>query len=160
MMHKTIFPAAAQLLKGRRVWVLAPAAALSVALAAAPLSAQDAPGGVSSVKAAAEGQQIFEEICAACHMADARGGAGAGTGVPALAGNAHLADRAFAARTVYHGRGGMPRFAGMLSNDQIAAVLTYVRGHFNAYTDQVTPADVDAVASATTPKPDCTTCGK
>ena len=128
-------------------------------LAGGPAShAQDAPGNPISAQPSAEGQQLYEQICQACHMADAKGGAGAGTGVPALAGNPHLADKTFAITSVHEGRGGMPRFAGMLTDAQIAAVLTYVRGHFNAYPDPVTEADVQKVASTPVSKSDCNTC--
>ncbi|MEW9623409.1 c-type cytochrome [Rhodanobacter geophilus] len=42
--------------------------------------------------AQASGQQIFEHICQACHMPDARGASGAGR-FPALAGDARLPRR-------------------------------------------------------------------
>ena len=39
----------------------------------------------------------------------------------------------------------MPGFGWALSDDQVAAVVNYVRSHFgNAYTDEVTAADVKA----------------
>jgi mono/diheme cytochrome c family protein len=57
--------------------------------------AQDAPGGTTSVQVSAEGRQVYEQICQACHMADAKGSApgGAGAKIPALAGNPRLADK-------------------------------------------------------------------
>jgi mono/diheme cytochrome c family protein len=46
---------------------------------------------------------------------------------------------------VENGHGGMPWFNGMLSDAQVAAVITYVRTHFgNTYKDPITPADVAA----------------
>ncbi|HWU03081.1 MAG TPA: cytochrome c [Novosphingobium sp.] len=138
--------------------MMAVAAGLGALTSAAPSRAQDAPGNKTSVEAAGEGKDLYEQICQACHMPDAKGGAGAGTGVPALAGNAKLADKGFAVTTVYNGRGGMPRFAGMLTDAQIAAVLTYVRGHFNTYPDPVTEADVKALAGGPIAKSDCNTC--
>ena len=135
---------------------LVAAAALLVAGAwPAGLAAQDNPGNKAAVEPANEGKELYEQICQACHMADAKGGAGSGTGVPALAGNAHLADKNFAIGRVWNGYGGMPRFGAMLSPAQIAAVLTYVRGHFNAYADVVTPADVTAATGGTPPKVAC-----
>ncbi len=135
---------------------LAGAAALLVASAwPGGLAAQDNPGNKTAVEPATEGQELYEQICQACHMADAKGGTGSGTGVPALAGNARLADKGFAISRVWSGYGGMPRFGAMLSPAQIAAVLTYVRGHFNAYPDPVTPADVTAAAGGAPPKVAC-----
>ena len=121
--------------------------------AAALLVAGTWPAGLAAQDNA--GKELYEQICQACHMPDARGGAGSGTGVPALAGNRHLADKSFAIGRVWNGYGGMPRFGAMLSPAQIAAVLTYVRGHFNAYPDAVTPADIAAVTSGSPPKVDC-----
>jgi mono/diheme cytochrome c family protein len=135
--------------------------AAMIALSANPaaLLAQDNPGNKTSVQAADEGKELYEQICQACHMADAKGGAGAGTGVPALAGNAKLADKNYAVNVVWNGRGGMPRFGGMLSEAQVGAVLTYVRGHFNAYPQTITEAEVASVAKGVAIKNDCGSCG-
>lgn len=125
--------------------LLIAALALSAAIA---VRAQDAPGGTTSVQISAEGRQVYEQICQSCHMADAKGGGGAGTGIPALAGNANLASKDSMIAPIVHGRGGMPWFTDMLSDEQIAAVATYVRGHFNDYQDPVTVADVARVKAA------------
>lgn len=138
------------------------AATLLVGIVAVPIAmavhAQDAPGGKSSVQVSAEGKQVYEQICQSCHMADAKGGAGAGTGVPALAGNAKLASKSYMLAPIVHGRGGMPWFTDILSDQQIAAVATYVRGHFNAYTDPVTLADVANAKSANAGAPSPSNC--
>src|SRR5688572_11803070 len=110
--------------------LLALAAAAGVA---ASVQAQDAPGGTTSVQVSTEGREVYEQICQSCHMADAKGGGGAGTGIPALAGNPRMASKDYIASVVYHGRGGMPWFNEMLTEQQIAAVSTYVRDHFNSY---------------------------
>lgn len=128
--------------------------ALAVPLACATLlvpptpaaRAQDSSGGVSAVEVSSEGRKIYEEVCQACHMADARGSGGAGAGVPALADNPRLADKAFAIEVLVNGRGGMPWFTDILSARQIAAVLTHVRGEFNGYPDPVTEEDVAQIA--------------
>ena len=109
--------------------------------------AQDSSGGVATMEVSAEGAKIYQEICQACHMADARGGGGAGAGIPALADNPRLADKAFAIGVVVNGRGGMPWFTDILTPPQIAAVLTHVRSRFNAYPDPVTAEEVEAIAS-------------
>ena len=121
-------------------------------LATISVQAQDEPGsGPTSDTVSAEGAQIYEEICQACHMADARGGGGAGAEMPALAGNPNLADAEFTTRVVLNGRAGMPWFHDMLTPAQIAAVVTYVRSHFNAYTDPVTETEVQRLMADTKP---------
>ena len=129
----------------------------AVALAAAAgLRAQDAPGGgPTAVEVSAEGKEVYEQICQACHMADARGGGMTGAKIPALAGNPRLADKDYGAIILLKGRGGMPWFSDMLTTEQMAAVLTYVRGHFNDYPDPVTVADIERVNTASPPVPDC-----
>lgn len=141
---------------------LLPALALAAALLAGAVAgrAQDAPGGgPSSVEISNEGKEVYETICQACHMADAKGGGGAGATIPALAGNANLADKDFIVDILLKGRGGMPWFNDMLSRKQIAGVATYVRSHFNAYPEPVTEADVDRLAAKASASPrDCATC--
>lgn len=119
---------------------------------------QDAPGSTPApADTSADGRRVYEEICQACHMADARGGGGAGAMIPALAGNAKLADHNYGIDLLLKGRGGMPWFTEMLTPAQMAAVLTYVRGHFNAYSDPVTEAEVRSRLGAM-PRRDCDTC--
>lgn len=133
----------------KRFSILASAAAGAVLVAGAAVKAQDAPGGgPREAQISGEGQQIYEQICQACHMADAKGGGGAGAEIPALAANKNLADPKFGINILLKGRGGMPWFSDMLSPAQMAAVLTYVRGHFNDYKDPITEADVKAMAAA------------
>ncbi len=124
---------------------------------AAPGAAQDR-GGASTVEVSEEGRELYEQICQSCHMADARGGGVPGAMFPALASNPRLADHDYASIVVLKGRGGMPWFSGVLTRPQIAAVLNYVRGHFNAYPDAVTEADLDRITTANPPVPDCN-CG-
>ncbi len=102
-------------------------AILALAGASATISAQqtgDTAGTGSAKISTASGEQTYKEICAACHMANAEGARGA---APALAANPHLADADFALNRVLRGQGGMPAFNDMLSADQVAGVVTYVR---------------------------------
>lgn len=131
------------------------AATLALVALPAPLNAQDKPGNKTAIEPASEGKALYEQICQACHMPDGRGGAGAGTGVPALASNPRLAEKRFIVDRLWNGYGGMPRFGALLTQPQIAAVATYVRGHFNAYPDPVTTDDVAKVASGAAVSPDC-----
>ena len=113
-----------------------------ITLASGPGWAQDMGGPDGAVKAPEPitGEQIFHQVCQACHQADAKGATGAAT-VPALAKNPHLAEPGFPIGIVSDGRGGMPPLH--LTPEQAASVITYVRTHFgNHYTKPVTAADV------------------
>lgn len=97
----------------------------------------------------ATGEQLFTHICQGCHMPDAKGAVGAGH-YPALAANPKLAASAYPAVMVMNGRGAMPPFSMMLSDQQIADVVNYVRTHFdNHYTDALTADRVKAFRPAT-----------
>jgi mono/diheme cytochrome c family protein len=91
------------------------------------------------------GEALYQNICQACHMPDARGanGAQAGAGAyPALAANPHLASKVYVLNTVMNGRKAMPEFGSMLDDRQVAAVANYVRSHFgNTYADTALPAE-------------------
>jgi mono/diheme cytochrome c family protein len=44
---------------------------------------------------------------------------------------------------VVNGSKGMPPFGKLLDDEQVAAVINYVRSHFgNSYPDSISPADV------------------
>jgi mono/diheme cytochrome c family protein len=93
----------------------------------------------------ASGEQLFANVCQGCHMPDAKGAVGAGT-YPSLAGNKNLEAGGYPVVVVVNGQRAMPSFGAMMSDDQIAAVVNYLRTHFgNAYTDVVKPEDVKAV---------------
>ena len=102
----------------------------------------DTGGGVVRVAKPVTGQQVYEAVCQACHMADAKGGTGAAT-IPALAANPRLAGAAYPISMVVVGKGAMPGLTGNLDDAQIAAVVSYVRTSFgNNYPKPVTAADV------------------
>ena len=91
------------------------------------------------------GEALYANSCQACHMPDARGATGAGTS-PALAGNKNLEAGSYAVSVVVHGQRGMPPIGFMMSDEQVAAVVNYVRTHFgNTYQDAVTAEDVKAL---------------
>jgi mono/diheme cytochrome c family protein len=105
---------------------------------------------------ATSGKEIFEQICQGCHMPNAKGAAGAGK-YPALAGDPALASAKFMAVTLLEGRRNMPKFGGSgdmgiffllptLNDEQIAAVINYVRSNFgNHFKGSITPAEVKAL---------------
>lgn len=89
-----------------------------------------------------DGATLFRAVCQGCHMPDAKGAVGAGH-YPALAANPKLASAAYPAITVLQGRHGMPPFAEYMDDAQVAAVVNYVRTHFdNHYADALTADDV------------------
>ena len=91
------------------------------------------------------GEQLFANVCRACHMSDAKGATGAGT-YPSLAGDANLVSSGYPVGIVVNGQRGMPAFGEVMSDDQVAAVVNYVRTHFgNSYQDAVTSEEVRAV---------------
>jgi mono/diheme cytochrome c family protein len=91
------------------------------------------------------GETLFANVCRGCHMADGKGAAGAGT-YPSLARNSNLEAREYPINIVVNGQRDMPPFGEMMSDDQVAAVVNYLRTHFgNHYSDVVTPEDVKIV---------------
>lgn len=90
----------------------------------------------------ADGEGLYKNVCAACHMPDAKGAKGSGI-YPALAGNPKLAVAAYPIRVVLYGQKSMPALGAFFDDAQIAAVVGYVRTNFgNGYTTPVTTADV------------------
>ncbi len=77
-------------------------------------------------------------------MANAQGAVGAGA-YPALAKNPKLEVAGYPVALVLHGQKAMPPFGALLTDQQIADVVNYVRSHFgNGYKDTVTPEEVKA----------------
>jgi mono/diheme cytochrome c family protein len=92
-----------------------------------------------------DGGELYQAICQGCHMQDGAGASAAAT-YPALARDKRLAVKGFPIARVLSGSKAMPAFKDMLSDEQIAAVVSYVRTHFgNGYKDKVSGADVKAL---------------
>jgi mono/diheme cytochrome c family protein len=71
-------------------------------------------------------------------MPDGKGAVGAGR-YPALADDPRLDPPDYAIALVLHGHGAMPAFGRTLDDNQVAAVVTYLRNNFgNAYPAPVT----------------------
>jgi len=114
--------------------------------------------GNAAVAAAPDGKAIFTTKCAACHQATGLGGGP----YPPLAGNADVAasDTSNLILTVLNGRSGpiqvngktfsgaMPAWKDQLSDDDIAAVLTYIR---SAWTNSAAAVGAPQVAVARNP---------
>jgi mono/diheme cytochrome c family protein len=84
------------------------------------------------------GEELFANACQGCHMQDGGGAVGAGN-YPALAQEA----RAYPVYVVLRGQRAMPPIGSMMNDDQVVAVVNYVRTHFgNQYLDKVTVEEV------------------
>lgn len=144
----------------------AAAVAMTLALAATSISRAQGEGvgmfSPSELKASS-GAEIYQSICQGCHMPDGKGAIGAGH-YPALAGDGSLVSAQFMAMTLLEGRRNMPAFGGngdmglffavpTLTDDQIAAVINYVRSSFgNHFKGRITAAEVKALRRPTTDK--------
>ena len=123
--------------------------ALAMALApevASAAGAQSSDGSFMSPRhfMQRDGEVIYRTVCQGCHMAAAQGTVGAGA-YPALANDPKLAAAGYPVLVVVNGSKGMPPFGALLDDEQVAAVVNYVRSHFgNSYQDSVSPADVKA----------------
>lgn len=107
--------------------------------------------GVTSALAQApaapvDGAEVFANVCAGCHGAEGQGGFG-----PALTENPDIGDNALVINQILNGGEMMPALAGQLTDDQIVAVVTYIRGAWgNAIT---TTIEATEVAATRTPAP-------
>jgi len=88
------------------------------------------------------GEELYNNVCRGCHMADGKGASGAGT-YPSLVANPILAQAGYPVTLVVRGRRAMPPFGDMMNDAQVAAVVNYLRTHFgNDYSDAVAAQDV------------------
>jgi mono/diheme cytochrome c family protein len=91
------------------------------------------------------GEELFVNVCQGCHMSDGKGAAGAGA-YPSLFGDSRLEASLYPVEIVVNGLRGMPAFGAMMNDDQVAAVVNYLRTHFgNSYRHAVTAEEVKTV---------------
>lgn len=116
----------------------APAAAAPAAEAAPVEVAAAAPAAAADAKA---GEKVFLGNCAACHQAN---GAGLPPTFPALTGSKVVAGPIDAQITqVLKGKNAMPALGAVLSDADVAAVVTYTRNNLgNKVGDAATPEQV------------------
>ena len=132
--------------------LLAAGCARSSSGAAASASASAAAKNPAS---ASDGAVIYLANCSSCHQPN---GQGVGGAFPPLAGNPVVTGNPTAViaivrngldgRIVVNGQaysGIMPRWNGVLSDEQIAAVITYIRSSWHNHASGVSIADVRAV---------------
>lgn len=121
--------------------------ALLVIIASSIGSAQSPQGSFSSPQryAPRDGAVLYRTSCQACHMAQGEGASGAGA-YPALAKNVKLRTARYPVFVVTNGQKGMPPFGSMMDDEQIAAVVNYIRTNLgNEYKDSVSASDVKAI---------------
>jgi mono/diheme cytochrome c family protein len=97
------------------------------------------------------GQEVYRNVCQACHQPDGRGMEKI---APPLVGSAFaLGPAEVPVRILLHGKEGavglMPPVGQIFTDEQIAAVLTYVRREWGQTGAPVDPAAVNAVRAAT-----------
>ncbi|MGC1380969.1 MAG: cytochrome c [Candidatus Baltobacteraceae bacterium] len=119
-------------------------------------AAASASGAIANNPASAsDGAVVYITNCSSCHQPD---GKGVPSAFPPLAGNTVVTGNPAAViEIVKNGVSGaidvngssysgiMPRWGGLLSDDEIAAVITYVRSAWHNNAGGVTPAQVRAI---------------
>jgi mono/diheme cytochrome c family protein len=129
-----------------------PKRSFKVCLLACAFLTASGPGATASAQGGVaypykSGKDIYEHVCQACHMPDAKGATGAGR-YPALAGNPSLQSPIYPAVVILRGLKSMPPFAE-LDDEQIAAVSNYIRTSFgNKFAEPVTVEEVKALRSS------------
>lgn len=140
-------------------FVVAPVDDLSTLASATPAEESDAsesaevarettptptPEPLSEDELISMGEEEFSEYCAACHQAD---GQGIPNAYPPLAGNGFVLaeDPTGVLRVIFTGRAGMPHFHNALSNQEIAAIISYVRNSWGNEASAVSAEEVRAV---------------
>lgn len=91
---------------------------------------------------AQRGEKVYTSNCIACHQANGKGVPGS---FPALDGSPVVnGPKGHQIDIVMHGKGAMPAWQPVLSNTEIAAVITYTRNHWSnkAKENIVQPAEV------------------
>jgi mono/diheme cytochrome c family protein len=86
------------------------------------------------------GAQVYQDQCASCHAPD---GSGLPPSFPPLDGNGFVIGNPIPViDVVVHGRNAMPPFGGILTDQEIAGVITFIRG---SWTNMASPIEVEAV---------------
>lgn len=101
-----------------------------------------------------DGKVIYEHVCQACHMSGGKGAKLGPAAYPALAANPRFAAKVYPVMLVVNGQGAMPAFGAMMNDEQVAAVVNYVRTNFgNSYRDPVMAAEVAGIRPASQQPP-------
>lgn len=123
-----------------------------IAAAPAPLQGDAASTGVFTGRdkfGETTGEAMYRNVCAACHMPNAKGAEGAGM-YPSLAANPKLESSGYVLLVLMDGLNGMPPLGRMMTDQQAADVANYVRTHFgNRYKERATAEEAKAARGAT-----------
>ena len=138
--------------------LLAPLALALIVLAAAGWAAladdaavKSAPMSRGWVFGERGGADLFGNVCAACHQPDAKGAVGAAA-YPPLAADKKLASADFVLTALFKGLRGMPPLGDMMTDEQVADVVNYVRTHFgNSYADAVSASQAATARKTAAP---------
>lgn len=108
-----------------------------------PMNEGGEPAALDAAQLIDWGEAVYATNCAPCHQPNGEGNLRL---FPALNGNALVTASQPTAliQTVLHGRGVMPAFASTLSNQELAAVLSYVR---NAWNNEAAPISGEQIRS-------------
>ena len=88
------------------------------------------------------GEALYTNVCQACHMGNGQGATGAGQ-YPSLAKNPKLETSPYVIDVMVHGQKAMPAVGRLMTDDQVAMVIGYIRTHFgNDYSEPVTAEEV------------------
>lgn len=135
------------------------ALATIIAVAGCAKTSQSAATAASAAAenpaSASDGATIYNENCSSCHQAD---GKGIPEAFPPLAGNPTVTGTPVAVIAIVKGglegrvtvdgqaySGIMPRWQGVLSDEQIASVISYIRSSWKNNAPGVSVAEVKAV---------------
>jgi mono/diheme cytochrome c family protein/glucose/arabinose dehydrogenase len=118
----------------------------------APPAVEAVPLTLEQQKRYAQGQEVYNNLCVACHQPD---GQGREKIAPSLVSSRYViaADAGIPTRIVLAGKEGavglMPPLGASLTDEQIAGVLTYIRREWGHTASAVAPADVKEVRGMT-----------
>lgn len=92
-----------------------------------------------------DGEALYRAVCQGCHQAEGEGAVGAGA-YPALAENPNLEAAGYPIYVIVHGQRAMPAFGDSLDDEQVAAIVNFIRTNFgNDFQDEASAEDVAAV---------------
>lgn len=108
------------------------------------LAPPDEPGIPDTGELAMEGEFVYADQCATCHMEDGSGVEGT---YPELDGTPFVLspDATPVIEVVLHGREAMPAFSDILDDREIAAVVSYIRTAWTNDAGPVSPEEVQAL---------------
>jgi enamine deaminase RidA (YjgF/YER057c/UK114 family)/cytochrome c5 len=85
-----------------------------------------------------DGEQLYNTLCAGCHMPDGSGAIGAGV-YPALKNNQLLEYANYPVSIIVNGQAAMPSLGHLLTDEQVVAVTSFIQsGLGNGYTPDAT----------------------